>query len=116
VPFAQTRDADVTRGSVRHQLGFAYAPKVIDSAVTAKVEPVPLKLGEAVVFAGAIVHGTVANNAETCRWTTDVRLISALAPANPNQRSGYYEPLCRCAMTRIAQAYGKANPFSAEAA
>jgi ectoine hydroxylase-related dioxygenase (phytanoyl-CoA dioxygenase family) len=116
VPFAQSQDAEVTKGSVRHQLGFAYAPKVIDARVTAQVEPAPAALGEAVAFAGAIVHGTVANNASTCRWTTDIRFISAQAPVNANQRSGYYEPLCRCAMTRIAHAYAAANPPRSEAA
>jgi hypothetical protein len=116
VPFVQEQSADVSKGSVRHQLGFVYAPKLIDPEVTARVEPVALELGHAVVFSGAIVHGTAANNAATCRWTSDVRFINALAPYNENQRDGYYAPLCRTAMTRVARTYEAANHAPSKAA
>jgi hypothetical protein len=116
VPFVQAQSADVTKGSVRHQLGFVYAPKLIDPEVTAKVEPVALNLGHAVVFSGAIVHGTAANNDAACRWTSDVRFINALAPYNENQRDGYYAPLCRTAVTQVARSYESANSQRTKAA
>ena len=38
-PVTQTQSADVTKGSVKHKLGFLYAPKHMSSEVRGRVEP-----------------------------------------------------------------------------
>jgi len=108
-PTTQYTSPDVTKGSLKHKLGFPYAPKAIPESLLEGVQPVPLRLGEAVAFSAAIVHGSVENRSETTRWTCDVRLINALAPKSPTQRDGYYESLTVTPMTQIATRYNDAN-------
>jgi hypothetical protein len=110
-PYEQINNEAVKRGSVRHKLGFTYAPKRLRAADIEKVEPTGTTLGQALVFSLSIVHGQVVNRSEVTRFSTDIRVVNALAPVDCERikRSGYYRPLCRSAVTMAAEAYYEAD-------
>jgi sporadic carbohydrate cluster 2OG-Fe(II) oxygenase len=104
-PTTQIRSQEVTKGSPKHQLGFLYAPKLIDSACTVNMQPVPLKLGEALIFSLSTVHGSVENCGRTSRWSSDIRVMNALAPVDLSMRPHYYEFLSYSVVTEQANNY-----------
>lgn len=107
-PTRQIESSDVKKGSIKHQLGFLYAPKLMDSAFTVDMQPVPLKLGEVLIFSLSTVHGSVENRGKHSRWSSDIRVINALAPA-AEARAQHYEPLCRSVVTELANMYNTAQ-------
>lgn len=111
-PFVQTRSADVIKGSVKHKLGFPYAPKVMDPEPLKRIRPIPLRIGQVLVFSLSTVHGSVENIGRQCRWSSDMRLVNAFAPMNLSQRPDYYEPLSRSVVSEQAQRYLAANTSS----
>ncbi|XZN95174.1 MAG: phytanoyl-CoA dioxygenase family protein [Microcoleus sp.] len=108
-PLTQIENPEVSKGSVKHQLGFLYAPKLIDPSCTADMQPVPLAVGEALIFSLATVHGSVENRGLVCRWSSDIRVVNALAPLNPSLKAGYYEKLSRSVVSETAEAYNNAQ-------
>ena len=46
----QIKSPDVEKGSSKHQLGFPYAPKVVDEADLTNAKPVAVKFGQALIF------------------------------------------------------------------
>ena len=108
-PTTQVENLEIIKGSIKHQLGFLYAPKIIDPSRTVNMQPVPLVLGEALIFSLATVHGSVENRGEVSRWSSDIRVVNALAPLNPSLKPGYYETLSRSVITELANIYHKAQ-------
>lgn len=104
-PTQQVQSTEVTKGSPKHQLGFLYAPKLIDPACLQPMKPIPLKLGDLLVFSLATVHGSKENQGHSCRWSSDVRVVNALAPIDLSMRPTYYEPLSRSVVTEAAETY-----------
>ncbi|MCS6814502.1 MAG: phytanoyl-CoA dioxygenase family protein [Cyanobacteria bacterium] len=104
-PTRQIQSTEVTKGSPKHQLGFLYAPKLIDPACLRPMQPIPLKLGDLLIFSLATVHGSEENQGQFCRWSSDVRVVNALAPVDLSMRPTYYEPLSRSIVTETAEIY-----------
>jgi hypothetical protein len=104
-PVTQTQSAEVAKGSNLHKMGFPYAPKVMDSAPLADIRAVPVKAGEALIFSLATVHGSVQNSGPIARWSTDIRVVNALAPVDLSARPEYYETLSSSVVTDRARAY-----------
>jgi len=102
-------DASITKGSAKHNLGFLYAPKVMDPLIESRMESYPLRVGQALIFSLSTVHGSVENRGRVSRWSTDIRVLNALAPVNLEARPTYYEPLCESAVTASAKSYLKNN-------
>ncbi|MCH9614499.1 MAG: hypothetical protein SP1CHLAM54_15400 [Chlamydiia bacterium] len=105
----QEISADVVKGSDKHNLGFLYAPKMMDKSTEEKMVPVPIKLGQVLMFSLSIVHGCVINKGTNTRWTSDVRLLNALSPVDLSARPDYYEPCHSSAVTSSAEKYFAAN-------
>ena len=101
----------ITKGSPMHRLGFPYAPKKIEPASLVGLHPVPLKFGEALIFTIATVHGSDENRGDGSRWSTDVRVVNALAPVELSARPNYYEPLSLSVVTDRAYAHAEANTW-----
>ena len=99
----------ITKGSPKHQLGFMYAPKQMEASIETQVEPVPLKLGQALVFSLPIVHGCIENLEEVTRWSTDQRLMNAYAPIDMGERQILYKVVSRSPASICAQKYEEAN-------
>ncbi|MEG5053892.1 MULTISPECIES: hypothetical protein [unclassified Microcoleus] len=108
-PITQIENPEILKGSVKHQLGFLYAPKIIDPSFTVNMKPVPLVLGEALIFSLATVHGSVENTGRISRWSSDIRVVNALAPLNPSLKPGYYERLSSSVVTDVANLYNHAQ-------
>lgn len=97
--------SSVIKGSEKHKLGFLYAPKLMDPTVEARMRPVPLKVGQILIFSLSTVHGTVVNKGKSTRWSTDVRVMNALAPVDLKDRPDYYEPFHSSVVTATARRY-----------
>lgn len=110
-PYERVMNTKVERGSVRHQLGFTYAPKNMRPSDIAKVQPTGTTLGQALVFCLSLVHGQVVNRGEITRFSSDIRVVSSHAPIECTRikTSGYCQPLCRSALTSAAEAYYEAD-------
>jgi hypothetical protein len=104
-PVTQTQSAEVKKGSNLHKMGFPYAPKVMDSGPLANIQAVPVRRGQALVFSLATVHGTTHNNGPIARWSTDIRVVNALAPVDLSARPDYYERLASSVISDRARAY-----------
>ncbi len=106
-PFTQTVSQDVEIRSPKHQLGYPYAPRLLDPALMGIAEPVPLEVGQVLIFPLQLVHGGGTNSSGRTRFSTDIRLTNLLAPVSWDRgvRDGYYAPLCTSAVTRAAQAF-----------
>ncbi|MCB1110505.1 MAG: phytanoyl-CoA dioxygenase family protein [Chlamydiia bacterium] len=98
-------DEAVRKGSAKHQLGFLYAPKVMDPSIEKDMLAVPLKLGQAIAFSLSTVHGCIVNQGTATRWSSDIRVMNAFAPVDLSARPDYYQPLSSSAMTAQAQEY-----------
>jgi hypothetical protein len=104
-PVTQTQSSEVTKGSELHKIGFPYAPKVMDANPLANIQPVPVRAGEALVFSLATVHGSVLNAGPIARWSTDIRVVNALAPVDLSGRPDYYERMSSSVVSDRARAY-----------
>ena len=111
IPFTRTEspDASVIKGSVKHQLGYPYAPQVLDARYEHALRPVPLAVGEVLVFSLALLHGSVVNTSSATRWSMDVRMKGAFSPVGVRGAAEIYMPLSRGAITQAAEAYVRAN-------
>jgi hypothetical protein len=77
----------------------------------ARVTPAGTRLGEALVFSLAIVHGQVVNRSNVTRFSTDIRLINSLAPVDWSrlEERGRYKQLAVSPMTEAARLYEAAE-------
>jgi hypothetical protein len=110
-PYLQQVSADVTIRSPKHQLGFPYAPRLLDPALVARAEPVPLTVGQVLVFGLALVHGQGVNAGPRTRFSTDIRIVNSLVPVRRDRgvHDDYYVPLCTSAVSLSAYRYLAAN-------
>jgi len=110
-PFRQTTSAEVTIRSPRHELGYPYAPRLLDPALDARAVPVPLRLGQVAIFGLALVHGGGVNDGSRTRFSTDIRVVNAWAPVRTDRGvdAEYFEPLCLSAVSRNARRYLDVN-------
>ena len=110
-PYDQQVSPDVTIRSPKHQLGFPYAPRLLDPALANRAEPVLLAVGQALVFGLSLVHGHGINAGSRTRFSTDIRVVNSLVPVPRNRgvHDDYYVPLCSSAVSGSAYRYLTAN-------
>jgi hypothetical protein len=106
-PFVQHVSPDVVAKSPKHELGFPYAPKLLDPSLTEKAEPVPLAVGQVLIFGLSLVHGGGVNNGDRTRFSSDIRIVNSLAPVKFSRGvdASYFVPLCSSVVTRTARQY-----------
>jgi hypothetical protein len=106
-PFVQTVSDTVAFGSPSHKLGYAYAPRLLDPALDRRAEPMPARVGQALIFALSLVHGAGINTSNRTRFSMDVRLVNSMAPVDFSRgvRDDYYVPLCASPISRSARRY-----------
>ncbi len=94
-PWIQTNVGGVEKGSEKHWLGFRYAPKRMSEETEAACIPIPCRVGQAILFNSASVHGQIVNTAPWTRVSIDIRLISESAQVKSaaGVRGKQYEPL-----------------------
>lgn len=110
-PYSQHVSPDVTIRSPKHQLGFPYAPRLLDPELVGRTETVPLRVGQALVFGLSLVHGHGRSLGRRTRFSSDIRVVNSLAPVSWSRgvRDDYYVPLCSSAVSRSARRYLAAN-------
>lgn len=113
-PFEQHQSPDTVIRSPRHQLGFPYAPKLLDPALLDRAEPVPLRVGQALIFGLSLVHGGGINTGTRTRFSSDIRVANSLAPVQWSRgvNQSYFVPLCSGVITGSARRYLEANDDS----
>lgn len=110
-PVKQFESEDVTKGSVKHQLGFLYAPKELPEEIRNRASPVHVRPGQALVFSLSLVHGQEVNRSAVTRFQSDIRVVNSLAPIQWERtvHADYYRALCSSAVTQQARLYLDAN-------
>ncbi len=110
-PYVQTVSPDVAIRSPKHQLGFPYAPRVLEQRLADRSEPVPLEVGQALVFGLSLVHGGGVNESQRTRFSSDIRIANSLAPVQWSRgvHQDYFVPLCSSAISGTARRYLEAN-------
>ena len=110
-PYSQHVSPDVTIRSPKHRLGFPYAPRLLDPTLAERAEPVPLTVGQALVFGLSLVHGHGVSRGRQTRFSSDIRVVNSLAPVSWSRgvREDFYVPLCSSAVSRSARRYLAAN-------
>ena len=108
-PTTQHVSEEVTKGSDKHKLGFMYAPKEMEPSIEKRVKPVPLKIGQALVFCLPLVHGCIVNKESVTRWSSDQRLMPAFAPIDMGERQVSYKVISQSPTTECVKKYEEAN-------
>ena len=111
-PHTRLESKEVAAGSVKHKLGFAYAPHRLDIDISARITKVPMRVGQALIFGLSTLHGQQINGSQATRFSTDIRVVNQLAPVKLSRtvRTEYFETLSESAVTRAARRYYEANP------
>ena len=103
-------DGGVEKGSVKHSLGFIHGqPKRL--AVPHHTVPLPVRVGQMIVFSLALLHGVEVNKSARTRVSMDVRLTNSFAPVkfSRSRDEHYYEPLFRSTVSEVAARYYEAQ-------
>jgi Phytanoyl-CoA dioxygenase (PhyH) len=117
-PCTQTVSQDVAIRSPRHKLGYPYAPRLLSPALMDHAEPVPLKVGQALILMLSLVHGGGIDTGTQTRFSTDIRVVNSWAPVDWSRgvHPDYFVPLCCSAVTATARRYLAANQASGDPA
>jgi len=100
-PYTQSVSDDIAIGSQKHQLGYPYAPRLLDPALKDRAEAVPLRVGQALIFPLSLVHGNTTATGTGTRFSTDIRLVNSWAPVTWSRgvHTDYFVRLCESAIT-----------------
>jgi sporadic carbohydrate cluster 2OG-Fe(II) oxygenase len=89
VKVTAVKNKDSEKDSIRHQLGVPYFLKTLaDENLKKKLIPVPMKIGEVLVFSLAVIHGQEINKGSDTRWSIDARIKNSFIQSG--SRSDYY--------------------------
>ena len=102
-------DPTITKGSTKHKLGFPYAPQVLDKNYPLdQLVPVPMRIGQILMFGLSMLHGSVLNGSDITRWSCDARIKNTFAPVN-ELRAKRFIALGASPVTKAVEGYLKAN-------
>ena len=106
-PYIQQVSPDVTIGSSQHQLGWAYAPRLLEPHLLEQAESISLKVGQVLIFGLSLVHGAGVNRSQCTRFSSDIRLANSLAPVKWTRgvHKDYFVPLHKSVISQIAEHY-----------
>ena len=73
--------------------------------------PVPLKIGQGILFSPSTIHGQEINKMITTRFSFDLRLINSNAPVEfkKDLTPRGYKKICMSVIDQVAEKYIKAN-------
>lgn len=103
IPYTKVESETVKKGDKKSQLGFQYAPKIIDTDYKIEAIPIPLKFRQALAFGLGIIHGQEVNRDSITRWSLDVRVKNSFAASGTKE--GYYRNLVLSPVAAAAQLY-----------
>ncbi|MGA1933318.1 hypothetical protein ACH5BF_11495 [Arcobacter sp. YIC-464] len=106
LPYTKIESASVKKGSMENQLGYLYAPKLIDETFKINANPIPLNFGQVLILGLGTIHGQETNSSNTTRWSIDIRVKNSFSTSNVKE--GYYTNLTSSIVSKYAQEYYKA--------
>ena len=108
----QKKKSSHEKGSKEHLMGFPYAPIEMEkSRFVSELRPVPLKIGQGILFSPSTIHGQEINTMITSRFSFDLRLINSNAPVKfkKDLTPRGYKKVCESAIDQVAEKYIKVN-------
>jgi sporadic carbohydrate cluster 2OG-Fe(II) oxygenase len=101
----------IKKWSKEHQSGKPYAPKNFLLPEGMKTEPVPLKIGQALLFSPALIHGQEINNGKKTRVSIDMRFVNTNAHTTLKVGKNHteYWPILQSPIEILAQEYFEAQ-------
>lgn len=93
--------------SRKHLMGFPYSFKTITRDLRDILVPVPITIGQTLIFNPAVIHGQEVNRSGKTRMAFDLRIVNSYAPIviRTDDDSRGYRPLCQSPVEKVAQAY-----------
>ena len=107
IPTTKVESKTIKKGDIKNQLGFQYAPKIINNDYKINPIPIPLKFGQALSFGLGTIHGQEVNTDTITRFSMDVRVKNSFVSSGT--KDGYYKPLTQSVVTKTAQMYYENN-------
>lgn len=106
LPYTKIESHSVKKGSKENQLGYLYAPKLIDETFKINANPIPLNFGQVLILGLGTIHGQEINNSNITRWSMDIRVKNSFSISNV--KKGYYTKLTTSIVSEYAEEYYKA--------
>ncbi|MFA9373028.1 MAG: hypothetical protein ACERKK_02620 [Poseidonibacter sp.] len=106
IPYTKIENKDVPMGSIKHQLGYPYAPKIIKKEFKIDSYAVPINFGQVLILGLGTIHGQDVNTSDITRWSIDIRVKNSFA--NSNVKDGYYTNLSSSIISDYAKIYYEA--------
>ena len=78
-------------------------------SIAQRVTPLPLRLGQALLFSLPLVHGCEINAEKMTRWSSDQRLMPTFAPIDMGTRQVQYTRVNESPIALCARRYQEAN-------
>ena len=108
IPVNKVVSDTVVKGDKKNQLGFQYAPKIIDQDYEMNPMAIPLKFKEALSFGLGTIHGQEVNTDFVTRFSMDVRVKNSFIKSGTKE--GYYRNLALSPISQTAKIYYENNP------
>ena len=111
IRFSEVSIDGVERGSPRHLAGIPYVARVVSPEVADEAVPIPITVGQVLIFGLATVHGQEINQGAGTRVTSDIRVVNGLAPF-ANKRTvadSYYTPLSKSPVSEQAGFFSRTS-------
>ena len=110
-PFTQIVSPDVVVRSPKHELGFPYAPRLLDPDLDGSRGGGPSPCGPGAALPLSLVHGGGIDTGTQTRFSTDIRVVNSWAPVSMSRgvHPDYFVPLCASAVTSTARDYQEIN-------
>lgn len=107
--------ATVDKGSIENQMGKPYLPKCLSVPEGMEATPIPLKVGQALIFSPALFHGQEMNEGDITRVSLDLRFVDRNAPMEIRKGKIHagYMPLFQTAVNHVAESYYQAQKGNA---
>lgn len=107
IPYTKVESQTIKKGDKKSQLGFQYAPKIIDKDYKINAIPIPLKFKQILAFGLGTIHGQEVNTDSITRWSLDVRVKNSFISSST--KDSYYKPFTLSPVAQTAQSYYKNN-------
>ncbi|WP_455757107.1 hypothetical protein [Sulfurimonas sp.] len=107
IPYTKIESETIKKGDVKNQLGFQYAPKIIDRDYKIDAIPIPLKFKQILAFGLGTIHGQEVNSDSVTRWSIDVRVKNSFVDSGT--KDGYYRNLTLSVVGETAKLYYENN-------
>lgn len=101
IVYQKTESKNIVKEGRQHQLGFPYAPKIIDKDYSIDKLAIPMTFGNVLIFGSDTTHGQDVNYSNITRWSVDMKVRNSLLSSNT--KDGYYKTLSKSILSKYAE-------------